>query len=330
MNPSWLPWSELKISGLPYLREGLLERLHAERGVHADRHPVRQHSPAGPVDDGAQIDPAAGHRDVRDVGGPDLVGAIDLEPAQQVRIDLVGRVLLARVGLAVQRLDAHALHQRGHVPAPDVEALAVEHVAQHAAAGEGMRQVERVDALHQPQVGLGRGARQVVHVASADAHQLGLARDRQCVVAVDHRFALSMPALVSAPDKKSFSKASWPILACSSFRSTGGGAADSAPNTLAARSSNWFFQSLIWLGCTSCSLANSASVFSPSNGVQRHLGLEDRRVVPAGSLAHGPSAFSGLEPEVMSQSFHLSPCSDFRGHLSYRSHQHSPRTARDL
>ena len=38
-----------------------------------------------------------------------------------------------------------------------------------------------------------------------------------------------MPALVSAPDKKSFSKASWPILACNSFRSTGAGDADSPP-----------------------------------------------------------------------------------------------------
>ncbi|MHC2279418.1 hypothetical protein ACVME8_006061 [Bradyrhizobium diazoefficiens] len=34
------------------------------------------------------------------------------------------------------------------------------------------------------------------------------------MTAVDHRFALSRPALVSAPDKKSFSNASSPILAC--------------------------------------------------------------------------------------------------------------------
>src|SRR5580765_3191971 len=94
------------------------------------------------------------------------------------------------------------------------------------------------------------------------------------MVAVDHRFALSMPALVSAPDKKSFSRASWPILACSSFRSTGGGDDDSAPNTLAARSSNWFFQSLIWLGCTSCNLANSARVFSPRTASRATLALK--------------------------------------------------------
>ena len=88
------------------------------------------------------------------VGRPHLVGTVDLQPAQQVRIDLVGRVPFARVGLAVQRLDAHALHQRGHVPAPDFKAFAVEHVAQHPAAREGVRQVDRVDALHQALVGL--------------------------------------------------------------------------------------------------------------------------------------------------------------------------------
>jgi hypothetical protein len=38
--------------------------------------------------------------------------------------------------------------------APDFEALAHEHVAQHAATGEGMGQVERVDALHQPLIAL--------------------------------------------------------------------------------------------------------------------------------------------------------------------------------
>jgi len=36
----------------------------------------------------------------------------------------------------------------------NLKTLAVEHVAQHAAAGEGVRQVERVDALHQLLIGL--------------------------------------------------------------------------------------------------------------------------------------------------------------------------------
>src|SRR5437764_8515681 len=53
-------------------------------------------------------------------------------------------------------------------------------------------------------------------------------------VAIDHRFALSRPALPSAPDKKSFSSVSSPILACSDFKSTVGVAVSaraSDPNT---------------------------------------------------------------------------------------------------
>jgi len=41
---------------------------------------------------------------------------------------------------------------------------------------------------------------------------------------VDHRLALSMPALLSALAKKSFSSASSPIFACKTFTSTNGGA----------------------------------------------------------------------------------------------------------
>jgi len=42
------------------------------------------------------------------------------------------------------------------------------------------------------------------------------------VRAVDHRFALSMPALPSAPSKKSFSSVNSPIFAWSAFKSTVG------------------------------------------------------------------------------------------------------------
>src|SRR5262249_36336780 len=42
-------------------------------------------------------------------------------------------------------------------------------------------------------------ARQVVHTATADAQDFRLPRDGQVVLAVDHRLALSKPALLSAP-----------------------------------------------------------------------------------------------------------------------------------
>jgi len=57
------------------------------------------------------------------------------------------------VGLAVQRLYAHAAHQRGEMPAPDVDAVLAQRVAQHAAAGKRMLQVQPVNAPHQLQVG---------------------------------------------------------------------------------------------------------------------------------------------------------------------------------
>ena len=75
-----------------------------------------------------------------------------------------------------------------------------------------------------------------VFVDAAGA-QAGLPLDRQRGFTVDHRFALSNPALVSAPSKKSFSSVSCPILACSALRSTGAASlATGPPNTPAARS----------------------------------------------------------------------------------------------
>src|SRR6267154_659396 len=65
-------------------------------------------------------------------------------------------------------------------------------------------------------------ARQIINAAAADLQNFRLPGDRQIVSTVDHRFALSNPALVSAPSKKSFSSVSSPIFACSDFTSTAG------------------------------------------------------------------------------------------------------------
>src|SRR5271157_3286236 len=111
-----------------------------------------------------------------------------------------------------------------------------------------------VEAAHDPQI-LGRGwPGFVVDGAPADAERLGLPGDRQVVLTVDHRLALSNPALVSAPSKKSFSKVSSPILAGSAFKSTLGAAFVSplsAPNRPAAPSSTWLRHCVTWFGCTS-------------------------------------------------------------------------------
>jgi hypothetical protein len=53
--------------------------------------------------------------------------------------------------------------------------------------------------------------------ATANIQSRRLLGDGQIVLTVDHRFALSNPALVSAPSKKSVSSVSSPILACRDF-----------------------------------------------------------------------------------------------------------------
>src|SRR6266581_5710267 len=89
--------------------------------------------------------------------------------------------------------------------------------------------MQPVETPHDCEVSLRHRPRQVVDAAAADAKNLGLPNDRQIVPAVDHRFALSNPALVSAPSKKSFSSVNSPILACSDFTSTAGAAGGPPP-----------------------------------------------------------------------------------------------------
>lgn len=82
------------------LADRFFQRLDTEVCAHADRYPVGQHLARGPVDDGDQIDKAPVHRNVGDVGRPAVVGAIDREASEQVRIDRVRRVRRAGLALA--------------------------------------------------------------------------------------------------------------------------------------------------------------------------------------------------------------------------------------
>src|SRR5689334_18073967 len=126
--------------------------------------------------------------------------------------------------------------------------------------------MQGVNPPHDRKLGLRHSSRFIVEAAPAEPQQLCLPHQRQFMRPVDQRFALSRPALLSAPAKKSFSKISSPILACRVFTSTTGAASPAAlpePNNPAAASTKCPFQAVIWFGCTSYCCANSASVFSP-------------------------------------------------------------------
>src|SRR6202163_2815269 len=106
--------------------------------------------------------------------------------------------------------------------AADLAPLGGQQASQHPRAGERELQVQSVEPPHDRKVGFRNRPRQVVDAATADTQNLRLLRDRKIVLAVDHRLALSSPALVTAPSKKSFSSVSSPIFACSDFTSTVG------------------------------------------------------------------------------------------------------------
>ena len=138
---------------------------------------------------------------------------IDLQPAQEIGIDLVPRRGIRCVRPAIDRLDAHAFHQRGDMATADLDALAVQKVAQHPAARERVFQMQFINAAHEREILRRHRPGLVVDAAATDVQSLRLTGDGKIVSAVYHRFALSMPALMSAPSKKSFSSASSPILA---------------------------------------------------------------------------------------------------------------------
>lgn len=77
-----------------------------------------------PVDYSRLIYEAPRHWDIARAERTDLIGPVDLLDTQQVRSDAVGCMLAARTGLAIQRFDAHALHQGADVPAPNLDAFA--------------------------------------------------------------------------------------------------------------------------------------------------------------------------------------------------------------
>jgi hypothetical protein len=77
----------------------------------------------------------------------------------------------------------------------------------------GSSKWELVHSTHDGEIDGRYWSGQVIDAATADPERPCLLRDRQIVLAVDHRFALSRPALPSAPDKKSLVSVSSPIFA---------------------------------------------------------------------------------------------------------------------
>ena len=113
----------------------------AEIGGQAVRQTPNQHPTGDPIKDGAQIDEAPTHRNVRFIHRPNLIRAFNSKVVKQVGVDAVCLIAPTFVGLAVNGLDVELLHQRADMLAADLIALQLEHVAWHPRPGKRMFQM---------------------------------------------------------------------------------------------------------------------------------------------------------------------------------------------
>ena len=133
---------------------------------------------AEPIDHGGEIDEAARHRDVRNIHGPDLTWPDGLHLAQQIGVDLVPWRRLARVRLAINRFDPHALHQRGDMKAADFDAVGIQEITQHPAARERKVEMQFIHPMHDDKIGCGHRPGQIIDAAPAGVQRLRLPGDR--------------------------------------------------------------------------------------------------------------------------------------------------------
>src|SRR5665811_2021989 len=159
---------------------------------------------------------------------------------------------LREPALGIERLYPHLPHEGGHVPSAHHKA-AVKQLSPYASdAVEGELQVDLVHGGHQGQIGVARWHRLVVDASAGYTEKLSLCLHRQEMGPVDHRFALVPLMRPSAPDKKSQSMVSSPILACSSaIQGPPSLSFSLSPKTAAAPSKSCRFHLVIWLGWTS-------------------------------------------------------------------------------
>ncbi len=203
---NWLPWSVLKMSGVPKRASAsssaltqndtsiVLERRHVST-------PERVEGPARPVHDGDEVEEPAPERDIGDVGCPYLVRPVDHHIAQQVRENLVTRRRLARPRLRPQGGDAHPAHQPPYPLAVDRLALRPQQRRHPSRAEERPSQEQLVNPPHQREI-LGTGRRRwAIDARARDPEQLALSPDREpSLRTIDEP---TTPELVEGPERSS-------------------------------------------------------------------------------------------------------------------------------
>jgi len=157
------------------LRDRLPHRVEAEVRGQRIREPPRQHSATRPAQDGEAIHEAPTQGNVGDIRRPDVVRANNVQPAQEIGVDPMGRMALSGAGVAIHGGDPHALHEAGHTPPPNGRAVLSEESAQHPGPGKGILEMQLVNPAHQDQLGIGHGRRLIVRPSRAPRRAVGIA-----------------------------------------------------------------------------------------------------------------------------------------------------------
>jgi len=115
--------------GAAILHDRLPHRVEAEVRRQRIGEPPGEHSATRPVQDGEEIHEASPHGNVGDIRRPDVVRATDVQTAQEIGVDPMGRMPLRGAGLAIHGRAPHAPHQGGHMAPSNGVPLAPKHIA---------------------------------------------------------------------------------------------------------------------------------------------------------------------------------------------------------
>ena len=95
----------------PEAVQGLFQGLDTEVRLHGVGQPPGQHFPSRPVHDRHEIQETPPHRNVGDVGAPDMIGSGNLQILQQVGIGRMVRMGITGPRLLVNGRQPHLRHQ---------------------------------------------------------------------------------------------------------------------------------------------------------------------------------------------------------------------------
>ena len=122
----------------------LIESLDAKARVQGVRQPPSQHMPTRPIHDRHQVKEASAHRDIGDVGAPDLIGPVDRHALEQIRVDPVLGMRITGAWRPVDRLKPHQAHQTTGPAATDAHTLK----AQMTRPSGGLRRTDASGTTH--------------------------------------------------------------------------------------------------------------------------------------------------------------------------------------